>query len=59
LTTEGACEVSLAQPFNTPDGALSEQIDLMAIDKVLYGDYNSLFQIRNPNYDIQVKCKLI
>lgn len=58
LVPEGVCEPSLAQPFNTPDGSLSEQIDLMAVDKVLYGDYNSMYEIKNPTFDIQVKCKL-
>lgn len=58
LVPEGVCEPSLAQPFNTPDGSLSEQIDLMAVDKVLYGDYNSMYEIKNPNQNIQVKCKL-
>ena len=58
LIPEGVCEPSPAQPFNTPDGSLSEQIDLMAVDKVLYGDYNSMYEIKNPTFDIQVKCKL-
>lgn len=58
LVPEGVCEPSPAQPFNTPDGSLSEQIDLMAVDKVLYGDYNSMYEIKNPNQNIQVKCKL-
>lgn len=58
LVPEGVCEPSPAQPFNTPDGSLSEQIDLMAVDKVLYGDYNSMYEIKNPTFDIQVKCKL-
>ena len=58
LVPEGVCEPSLAQPFNTPDGSLSEQIDLMAVDKVLYGDYNSMYEIKNPTFDIQLKCKL-
>ena len=58
LVSEGVCEPSPAQPFNTPDGSLSEQIDLMAVDKVLYGDYNSMYEIKNPTFDIQVKCKL-
>lgn len=53
-----SCDVSLAQPFNKPGGSESEQIDLMAVDKVLYGDYNSMYEIKNPNQNIQVKCKL-
>ena len=58
LVATGVCEPSPSQPFNTPDGAFSEQIDLMAVDKVLYGDYNSMYEIKNPNQNIQIKCKL-
>lgn len=58
LIEGSACDVSLAQPFNTPDGSESEQIDLMAVDKVLYGDYNSMYEIKNPNQNIQIKCKI-
>ena len=58
LVPTGVCEPSPAQPFNTPDGSLSEQIDLMAVDKVLYGDYNSMYEIKNPSQNIQIKCKL-
>jgi hypothetical protein len=55
---EGVCE-RYTDDFNTPDMANSEQIDLMAVDKVLYGDYNSMYEIKNPKIDIQVKCKII
>lgn len=58
LIEGSACDVSLAQPFNTPDGSESEQIDLMAVDKVLYGDYNSMYEIKNPSQNIQIKCKM-
>lgn len=58
LVEGSACDISMAQPFNTPDGSESEQIDIMAVDKVLYGDYNSMYEIKNANFDIQVKCKL-
>lgn len=54
-----ACDVSLAQPFNKPDGSESEQIDLMAVDKVLYGDYNSMYEIKNPTFDIQCRAKTV
>lgn len=59
LVPEGVCEPSPAQPFNTPDGSLSEQIDLMAVDKVLYGDYNSMYEIKNPNQNIQCRAKTV
>lgn len=58
LIEGSACDVSLTQPFNTPDGSESEQIDLMAVDKVLYGDYNSMYEIKNPSQNIQIKCKM-
>ena len=58
LIESSSCDIPLSQPFNTPEGSESEQIDLMAIDKVLYGDYNSMFEIKFPTSDIQVKCKL-
>ena len=58
LIEGGVCEPSLSKPFNTPDGSESEQIDLDAIDNVLIGDYNSCYEIKNPTFDIQVRCKL-
>ena len=59
LMESSACDTPITEPFNTPDGSESEQIDLMTVDKVLYGDYNSMYEIKNPTFDIQVKCKLI
>ena len=58
LTPDGSCDVTHSEPFNV-DGGQVEQIDLMAVDKVLFGDYNSMYEILNPNIDIQVRCKLI
>lgn len=40
------------------NGANSFKIDLSAIDNVLYGDYNSMYEILSDN-DIKVKCKLM
>lgn len=45
--------------FKTDSSADSFNIDLDAIDHVLYSDYNSMFEIMNPDNDIQVKVKLI
>lgn len=59
LIEGSSCDVSLAQPFNTHDGSESEQIDLMAVDKVLYGDYNSMYEIKNPTFDIQCRAKTV
>lgn len=36
----------------------SYEIDLKAIDNVLYGDYNAMFEIKKPNSNIVVRCKL-
>lgn len=56
----GACEIPSASTFLLKDNdSLSAEIDLAAIDKVLYGDYNSMFEILNPTGDIQVQCRLI
>lgn len=35
------------------------KIDLSATDGVLYSDYNSMFEILNPNVDIKCKVKLV
>ena len=43
--------------FNTPSGSISEEIDLDATERVLYGDYNAMYEIRNEASDIQVKVK--
>lgn len=40
------------------NGAQFKEIDLNAIDYVLYGDYNSMFEILNDNTDIQIRAKL-
>lgn len=57
---EGTCEVSSSTPFIlNDDSSMVEEIDLLAIDKVLYGDYNSMYEIKNPNNDIQIQCRLI
>ena len=53
-----SCDFSMSQPFDGPTGSQIKQIDLMAVDKVLYGDYNSMYEVKNPTSDIQVRCKL-
>lgn len=53
-----SCDFSMSQPFDGPTGSQIKQIDLMAVDKVLYGDYNSMYEIKSPTSDIQVRCKL-
>ena len=59
LIEGSACDITSAKPFNTPDGSESEQIDLAAVDKVLYGDYNSMYEIKNPTSDIQCRVRTV
>ena len=44
---------------NADGGAKTFKIDLSAVDGVLYSDYNSMFEILNPNIDIKCKVKLV
>jgi hypothetical protein len=56
-STPGVCET--AEPANfSVDGGTSKEIDLDAIEHVLYGDYNSMYEIKNPTTDIQCRVKL-
>jgi hypothetical protein len=54
----GSCAVTNANTFITSEGAESFKIDLNAIDRVLYSDFDSLFEILKPQ-DIQIKIKAI
>lgn len=40
------------------DGANSFQIDINATDRILYNDYDSMFEIKYPNKDIKIRVKL-
>lgn len=53
---DSGCEI-IPVTFNVAGGATQEQVDLMAVDKVLYSDYNSMYEIRNLTSDVQVKVK--
>lgn len=54
----GVCEPIETSTFLLKDGtAEAEEIDLDAIDRVLYSDYNSMFEISNKSSDIQLKIK--
>ena len=44
--------------FTVEDGATAEQIDLDSIDSVLYADYDSMYEILNPDNDIKISVKL-
>ena len=57
-TTSGNCATTLGNIFKTDDGADSFKIDLNAIDRVLYSDFDSMFEILNDQ-NIQIKVKAI
>lgn len=44
--------------FTVEDGAYAEQIDLDSIDSVLYADYDSMYEILNPDNDVKIRVKL-
>lgn len=52
----GVCEPAIQSSYKV-EGEF-EQIDLEKIDHVLYGDYNSMYEIKNPTTDIQIRCKV-
>lgn len=52
------CDALQASTFTIGGGAEVEQIDLDQIDRVLYGDYNSMYEVKFPKSDIQVRCKV-
>jgi hypothetical protein len=53
-----ACDVVTDTSFVLRDSnALIEEIDLDAVDRVLYSDYNSMYEIKQPSIDIQLKIK--
>jgi hypothetical protein len=55
----GACDLLEGSPFTLKDSnAMTEEIDLDSVDKVLYSDYNSMYEIKQPSVDIQVRVRL-
>jgi hypothetical protein len=59
IIVEGSvCDSLQETTFTIEGGAEVEQIDLDQIDRVLYGDYNSMYEIKFPKSDIQVRCKV-
>ena len=45
--------------FKVNNNVDSFNIDLKSIDNVLYSDFNSMYEILNPNTDIRIKTKLV
>lgn len=54
----GACDTTIASSFRIEGVSNIQQIDLEQVDHVLYGDYNSMYEIKNPTTDIQIRCKI-
>jgi hypothetical protein len=55
----GACDPQEDVAFAVKDStAETEEIDLDAVDRVLYADYNSMYEIKQPSIDIQVRVKV-
>jgi hypothetical protein len=52
------CDTAQVTSFSLEGDAQFQQIDLDQIDRVLYGDYNSMYEIKNPTTDIQIRCKV-
>lgn len=55
---ESVCGSEPSEGFSLKgEGSISREIDLDATDYVLYGDYNSMYEIKSPSSDIQIKIK--
>ena len=54
----GACDtISEAQFVPKDASASTEEIDLDAVDRVLYNDFNSMYEIKSPAVDISCRIK--
>lgn len=54
----GVCETAEGSTFTVDDPAQAKQIDLDAVENVLYADYNAMYEIKYPSKDIQIRCKM-
>lgn len=55
---ESVCGSEPSEGFSLKgEGSCYREIDLDATDYVLYGDYNSMYEIKSPSSDIQIKIK--
>lgn len=52
------CDVVTDSSFDV-DGAETHQLNLNETDKVLYSDYNSMYEIKYPESDIRIRVKTI
>ena len=56
--TNNACSTTSDTQFTLADStASSEEIDLDAVDRTLYSDYNSMYEVKFPTSDINVRVK--
>lgn len=53
-----SCNGAYTTAFVTPDDANSYEVDLSAVDYVLTNNSDSMYEILNPDADIQVRIKL-
>ena len=58
VSDDNVCGSTPSEGFKVNGGADSKEIDLDATDYVMYGDYNSMYEIKSPSSDIQVKIKI-
>ena len=54
---ESVCGSEPSEGFSLKGKGCYREIDLDATDYVLYGDYNSMYEIKSPSSDIQIKIK--
>lgn len=54
---ESVCGSEPSEGFSLKGEGCYREIDLDATDYVLYGDYNSMYEIKSPSSDIQIKIK--
>ena len=54
----GVCDTGSPTSYKIPGDCQYEEIDLDQVDYVLYGDYNSMYEIKNPTIDIQCRVKI-
>ena len=58
-TMNNSCNQNvIPNTFTVQGGGNSKLLDINATDKVLYNDYDSMFEIKNPETDISVRVKL-
>jgi hypothetical protein len=58
ITPAGGCVPATSSSFKIEGVDGIEQIDLEQIDHVLYGEYNSMYEIKRPTTDISIRCKI-